>query len=299
LETASDAVKEGVRIGQVAVARAQGIELLDGTIRIESLVSRVKVVSDGRAVVEKVAKLEIGRVEVIDSAGKAHRAVIDESGIHIEDPNAPQDLNQTLSVILRQALSRVGVTIQALDTTVTDEGANGQAFSGGLLVNFSTGGCPACTSLFGLIPVGIIPDEVFAAIEQATTRCETMQFGLPVCFSLGLVPSTSNSLDGTVTLGSTAASVSGALAESFGGGQVGDVGAAPTGPSGQVLGGEFTAPPGAAAPGGAAQAPAVQGVPAGRLFGLASEIPSGALAGVGAALLVLAVGLVLAPSFRP
>lgn len=309
IRTAADAVVQGNRVAQVATARLEGIDLLEGMIHVTSLESVARIVSDGRSVIERQATTTIGRVQVT-FGDDVHAAVIDGKGIRIEDPDNPQSLNQALTAVLQYTLSRAGITVAALGSTVTENESAGQAFAGGLLVDFHTGPCEACPALLRAIPreiAGPVADAVAELENQgAPLLCVVRQNinGQLPCLSSGLVPSTGNSFEGTLALGSTAATASAAGAPSFdaGGGAVGgDFGGGFTGaPTTAVFGESFTAPPpagGAVTPPQIAQPGAPQ-APA-QLFGLVSEIPSGALVGVGAAFLLLAVGLVVAPSYRP
>jgi hypothetical protein len=266
-------------------------------IKIGSITSTASATSNGQQVTDHHESIAIGDVQVVDSNGTPHRATIDDHGIHVEDPNFPHEVNKDFSNVLNYLLGRAGITISTLDTTETSDGAIGNAFAGGLLVDFDSGPCEIC---LGTI-LGQLPPQVADALGQITgplSQIKECPFPAPLpCVTIGLIP-TSPQVAGTVTIASAAASVSAALPEALaGGGSQGPAtgAAAPPAAGAEVAGAQFAAPSG-----GAPASSAVTGTTptAGVLTGLQSKMPAGLLAGLGAGLLVVAMGLLVGPSFR-
>jgi hypothetical protein len=302
ITVATRADKASDRVGQVSTARAQGLELLGGMIKIGSIVSTARVVSNGTEVTEKSGTVQISGVELIDSEGKPHRARIDNEGIHLEDPSLPPGANKDLSNVVKYLLGRAGITISLLQNTTVVEGAAGDAFAGGLLIDLDSGPCEIC---LGTI-LGQLPPEVAQALSQISDPISSQKIcpsdinpglsAVPICVTTGLIP-TSPQLVGTITIASAGANVSGALenvpsvgggVESGGGGEVS--GGAEIPGSSFVPGTEG----GEVSTGGGTST----GGPAGALTGLASEMPDPLLAALGVIFLLIAMGLLVGPSFR-
>lgn len=294
LSVTTDAASSGGRISQTTVARASGISLFGGQIVIERVVSTARAVSDGTGVPEILADVAIGRVWVKDTAGARRAARIDRTGIHIEDPSLSRDLNQGLDQSLQYALGRAGVKIAVLDETRVTDGPLGTATAGGLVVSWTTGPCDVCKIILSAMPG--VPQP---PLPEGTPYplCILPDPTLP-CVSTALVPFPPGTLEGTITIAGVRAQAYGGLEEAFAAPGGGAPGSSP-----DVLGAHYERPTAGGTDGSAAPSTEIASfgappAPRAPLFGLVAEMPDGALAGAGAALLVLAVGLVLGPSLR-
>lgn len=310
LTTVTRSTWDGATMVQDTIARASGIKLLGGQITIDGVVSTARVVSDGARIPQIVSDVTIGRVEVADSAGVRHRAVIDRSGIHIEDPALSRDVNQRLDQSLQYALGKGGVGISMLDQSAITDGPQGESVAGGLLLRWSSGPCDVCKTVFSALPPiprppdGTPEPRVCPTDVPVDPTGATQDPTLP-CVSPALVPIPPGVLSGTVTLAGVRAFSYGAIEEPFNPPvDFGELFYPPAvGPylPPSVLGNQYFNTPGTVPQGTPQVTP--PGFP-GRsplppvLLGKVAEMPSGALVAAGLLSLVLAVGLVFAPSLR-
>lgn len=294
-------------IAQDVTVRAKGVELMDGAIRIGSVVSRVRAVSDGRTVPEITATTEIVDVRVVDSEGVAHRATIDAKGIHIDDPALSNEIKQSLNVQLDTAMNRIGLSIATAGATMTIDGAAGTASAGGLVIAFE-GACEACPSVIRMTPqearsvisnLPDIPPQVGCILSpgpESPFGDNPVPRPVPFCLQLAIIP-VPPAVFGSITVGSALAQVGAAIPAEFGGGG----GICCTGP-GLIPGGNGSFTGGN---GGSFVPPPVSGQPqqpfqpvTTPVFGVFADMPDGVLAGFGAALLFLAVAMGIGPSLR-
>jgi hypothetical protein len=279
------------------------------SIDLESLVSRATSTSDGATGVAH-ATLTLGDVTVTIQ-GVKHRAVIDNTGIHLKDlhgpgtpPQAPlpDEVRQPLSAELPSALGQAKIDLRLAMPVELESGARAESSIGGLVVSFESGRPP-----YPRLPPPPTP------LPQVPNICPTggpppvLPSPFPsdnpfegVCFGPGLLPIPPGNIATSISIGGADALALAAQGFTFrpptGGGSfpTGGFGGFPGTPGRFVGGGVGTAPTFApAAPAAPVQPPQQQ------LLGLAARLPSAALVGSGLFFLVLALGLAWAPSLRP
>ncbi|MFA5890483.1 MAG: hypothetical protein WDA27_05980 [Actinomycetota bacterium] len=293
LDAHSGGARAGARVGHRVRVALQGIKLLGGLVRIESLVSTSETVSDGVTATAK-ARLALGDV-TIEADGAQHAATIDSDGVRVTDPALSKEQNANLTEDLREDLARAGLRISTGRLNESAAGQQAEASVGGLQI-----------SVAGRLPSIAVPEEaapVFGAlIDNVKTQCvwelEPPQAPqVPLCFGSGAVPLGGSTIALTISIG-TADSYSVGSRIPLAGGTT------------SVLGSHFWAkdsPPAAPGVDFASSLNSYQDTPPAQptgpvtlppLFGLAARMPSSALAFAGIAFLILALASALGPSLR-
>jgi len=316
----SDSLANATTATQTVTVSTSGMHLTTPAfgLDITNMVSKAVSTTDGTTGTTDTT-FTIGDATVT-IAGASHRVTIDNMGVHLEDLNAPSapgvtapgDVRQPLSYQLQQAIAQAGIIIRTGTPNEITNGANAESSIGGLLISFESGRPPA-------IPITVpiqqpvpwpsppsIPGAPIAIgspqgwpVPQFPPIC---QFPPPIpniglCVGQGIVPLPPGDVLASVSIGGADAmaaaagtlpgtcSTCGTTGGLFGGGTTG-------GPISTSVGGTQTTG------GGGIGTPPNGGTGIGRLYGLVAKLPSAALAGAGAALLVLAVGLAAGPSLR-
>lgn len=281
-------------VEQTSRVTATGISLEAGGIKvlIDTVASTAFSRSDG-ALGTARGTLTISGVSVL-AGGTRHEATIERDGIHVRDPLLNRDEQANLDHTISAALDAVGVTITVSHPVEIVDEAAAEATVGGLLI-----------TIRGTVPSARIPRElapvlrqVFEAIpEKCLYELLPPPLDAPLCFGEGVLPGPGSPMVANVNIASAVASSLAAEGFSFDFEVPSDGAGAPGGLTGGlggpvVAGGPFTPPPAPAPPEAAppSQQPAA--------YGLVARMPSAALAGTGAAFLVFALGLLLAPSLR-
>lgn len=300
------------------------------SLDITSMVSKAVSISDGTTGTTDTS-FTIGDA-IVTIAGQPHRVTIDNTGVHLADLNAPvppvngvplpSDVRQPLSQQLEEALAQSDLIIRGGTSSEITNGPSAESSIGGLLISFESGRPPAVpipapiaqpVPWPGLSPIPlpsplptIDPSPQGWPVPQFQPICpgdidlhgQTVIGKTGLCVGQGLVPVPPGDVLASVALGGADASATaagslfpgacstcGTTGGLFGGGT-----------TGSALGGGTT---GAFSTGGTTGSATGTIGNTGRLFGLVARLPSAALAGAGAALLVLAVGLAAGPSLRP
>lgn len=322
--TDNDARWTGDGVSHTVKVTAKNVRLFDGMLVIDKIVSEATTTSDG-ITGTAATKFTIGKA-MLKAGGQEIEVAIDNEGIHVKGTPEEADQSQDLSHEdqINEAFTQAGITLKVMKGTEVVDGANGEASVGGLFLGVRTslpnvpvpanvGPVPVASTLQGIL--GSLPkrclsdfDEQLPGLcvggnETIPTTCLTdlAPVPLPLCFGKGVLPGPGSGVAVSLSIASVTSQAAGGIVPPFDGGG-GCVGAlcggggggtfipgtpgipAVPGTEGQTIGGGNGT---AAAPVG----------PTG-LLGLVARLPSGALAGIGAGFLVLAVGLQMRPSFR-
>jgi hypothetical protein len=241
-------------------------------------------------------------VRVANASGGGYRAVIDQTGIRIEDPTLNPNIQQGLNQALEASLGKIGVQISGVERSRIVDGELADAAATALVLNFNAA-CEACIAVppIPVDPRDSVPEEASDPYRQVTCAAQNVNSALP-CLTVQLIPAPTSVFRGTITLGGARAVAAATPVVSFDGPApppLGDFGGGafspPSGPTGPAPGlqPEFN-PKQIAPPGGTNAPPAVNGRP----VALRAEMPDWGLTVAGAALLAFALLLVLGPSLR-
>jgi hypothetical protein len=292
-------------------------------VKIGTLAALAHTTSDGAAPTAETS-LKLYNVSALMN-GSTYKATIDQDGLRLVGApqvplpsplsgglipdGVPQDANQTLGVILKNA----GVQIFAAQATKSLDDISSDASLSGLLVMF-TGTVPnvfvpdivAQLVYEDIVPK--LPEDVQARLRKSICYeqdikpllpkqiVENPSFpDLPLCFSPQVVPGPGSGVVTTFSIGkvrSQSVAVQGVtFTEPPVGGGFTDGGFLPP-PVGPQFGGGF--PPGTDVP----QTGTGSGTTPTRLTGLVARLPSAALYGAGLGFFVLAMALTFGPSLR-
>ena len=292
--TADTYLSSEQRVGHKVRSAIKDLSILDGVLQIGSLVSTASTESTA-LMADAVAGLTFSDVTALVD-GKQRRATIDGSGVHLNDPALNKDQNLGLTETFNDALLKAGITITVGSPTKIVDGTSADASVGGLLIAFH-----------GTAPSVKVPDEVAPVVAQIIGQIPTSclnDFGgpLPLCFGPGVLPGFGSEVVYSMVLGSAASHAiafpapvivpdPGCVANCGSGGP-GPI----IGPIGDPNLPEFCCPE---VPKGAPVQPSTGTVvQQGPLVGLVARLPAAVLLWLGAAFLVLAVGMAMGPSLR-
>lgn len=315
VEVLSEGKRAVDHVDHLARSTVSGITITvtkDLVISIGSVTSTARTISDGESPVAETSLLV--KDVTVTMGGTTYQAAIDNAGIRLVGfpeqvpPAIPQNLNQTLGVLLTQA----NISITTAGGTKRIEEVTGDASIGGLII-----------STTGTIPNVFIPQavaQIQAELEKRLrpelrkrlfeSTCYMRDIRpllpeqlaeslppLPLCVSPNAIPGPGSGVVTSFAIGSvrsTSIAVRGFDLEEppvdvpiDGGGFI-----PPLGPiGGGAIGGGNGFVPGTNGGTGTPAAPRP-------LFGLVARMPAGALLGGGVVFLALAIGVALGPSLR-
>lgn len=302
----------------------KNVELFDGMLTIDKIVSEATTTSDGLTGVADT-DFTIGKA-TLKAGGQEIAVTIDNEGIRTvgaqgQDVKQDQDLSHEDQ--LNEAFTEAGITLRVMKPTEVVNGSNAEASVGGLFLGVraaipnvpipaSVGPVPVASTLqqiLGSLPKrclnefdGQLPAICVGGEETVPTTCvaDIAPVPLPFCFGKGVLPGPGSGVAVSLSIGQVSSLTGGSVVPAIDGGCVGTAcgGGGPTSqffPGTPGTPGIPGIPPQSVAGGGGGGAPT--GGPTG-LLGLVARLPSGALAGAGAVFLVLAVGMQMRPSLR-
>jgi hypothetical protein len=156
--TATTSTKTGKAVAD-SVSRVSDLVLAGGVIRIESVVSYAKAVSDGTAA-DAQGSTAIEGFTIADQA-----VTVTQDGVTLAGQPVPNPLGPAIDPV-SAALKTLGVTISLSKPIVTKDGAHADVIAGGLIVAFDNA-----------VILGNIPPEVRGNFPVDPTGKTTLVFG--------------------------------------------------------------------------------------------------------------------------